>query len=192
MKWLLALATVALTACTTPPPLPDDNFYRLPMAEKLAPRAGFNGSLFLEPPTAAGVRSGRSILYSDDPEGIRINRYHHQFWEAPPAELLRRQLRAYLQQAFPEADIQVVSATGAEYRLRTQLLRYEQLRGEPTRAVVSVHAQLLERSNSEPILDRQYEQEIGAQGSSMDATVQAFSEAIREIVHELTTDIAAL
>lgn len=188
---LVASGVVLLAGCGSKAPLAEDSFYRLaPMTEiERYPVPLLNGNLHVELPRAAGVRRSRALLYSKDPDGLRLHQYHSHHWEEAPAKLLQRRLADTLRTAGIATAVSTDTHKPGDYFLRTELRRFDRLVGpEGTTVAVALDARLGVGRADRWLLDGQYERTIPAASSNMNDTVSAFSRAIDEIVADLIRD----
>ncbi len=187
----------ALTAgcMSAPAPIPQDNFYRL-SAPQLVPRYQspvLDGSLFVELPRAAGLRRSRALLYSDDPDQLRMRQYHYHHWEEPPARLLQRRLADALREAGVAESVSTDRRFGSDYLLRTELRRFDRvMTATGSEAQVELNARLATGRRGEWRFERSYRQSVAADASDMNATITAFSQATDRVIVELLTDLQGI
>jgi len=191
---IVLLSGVALLAgcMSAPAPIPQDNFYRFAPLNALESLSApsLRGSLFVELPRAAGLRRSRALLYSDDPERLRLRQYHYHHWEEPPARLLQRRLVEALGGAGIADSVAIDRRFNSDYLLRTELLRFDRLLApESATALVEIQFRIAAGRRDEWLFERNYSQEVPADSLEMNDTIDAFSEAVDLAVRELVNDL---
>jgi ABC-type uncharacterized transport system auxiliary subunit len=101
VPFVVSLVLLAVSACSTPPPVPDDRYYRLAgsAAGIRLPEPALDGVLLVDTPNAAGVRRSRKMIYSDDEANVRFKQYHYHHWEDSPPLLIQQHLTDFLNQS---------------------------------------------------------------------------------------------
>ncbi len=184
----------ALSGCFgSAPPLPDDVNYRLQVAPATqrfeAPRIA--GLVVVERPTAAAVYSSRDVVYSEDAPHVNLQHYHYHHWADPPPQLLQQGLVDHLRSAnlAPNVALEAGRLLPA-YRVSGVLRRFErQKNGSGWQAAVSLELRADPAGGREPLLLRQYETVIAADGDGMEATVQAFAKATGSLFDKFVADL---
>jgi ABC-type uncharacterized transport system auxiliary subunit len=185
---------VALTGCFgSAPPLPDDINYRLQLAPATqrfeAPRIA--GLVVVERPTAAAVYSSRDVVYSEAAPHVNLQHYHYHHWADPPPQLLQQGLVDHLRSAnlAPNVSLEAGRLLPA-YRVSGVVRRFERQRnGSGWQAAVSLELRADPAGGREPLLLRQYETVIAAEGDGMEATVQAFARATGTLFDKFVADL---
>lgn len=192
---LVVLSVILLAACGTPPPVPDDHYYRLETraAGSRFDQPVFDGVLLVERPAAAGVRRGRKMLYSDDPGHLRFQQYHYHHWEDAVPHLLHRWLDQWLEASGVASEVKDRPHGQADYRLQTRIARFERLiDGGRYAAAVSLEFILLPAGSNAPLLRETLAVVEPADGNSVEATVRAFGRALDQVADQLSDRLAAL
>lgn len=192
----IVMATVLLlAACTTSSPVPEDRFYQI---ESAAPEQVFaspvlKGGLEIDYTGADPLRSGRAVLYSERAQPLQLKRYHYAYWVDQPPRLVHSQLVHYLRANGITDRIDDGGQRGtAAYRLKTQVLKFEQLRGGSAPEVVVELEASLERLPAGPVLwTSVYSQRQISDGDSMHATAESMRTALGQVLHALSRDLAA-
>jgi len=188
-------ATLALAGCFAPPPLPDDVYYRLqlaPAAQRFeAPRVA--GLVVVERPVAPSVYSTRDVVYSEAAPHVHLQAYHYHHWADPPPQLLQQGLVDHLRSAnlAPNVTLEAGRLVPA-YRISGVLRRFErQKNGSGWQAAVSLELRADPVGGNAPLLLRQYETVIAADGDGMEQTVQAFARATGSLFDKFLADFSA-
>ena len=189
------LSAVLLTACFgSSPPLPDDVNYRLQLApakQKFeAPRVA--GLVVVERPTAPAVYSSRDLVYSEGPPHVNLQHYHYHHWADPPPQLLQQGLVDHLRSANLAQNVTIEAGRLLPaYRISGVVRRFErQKNGSGWQAAVSIELRADPAGGREPLLLRQYETVIAAEGEGMEATVEAFAKATGSLFDRFVADFS--
>ncbi len=188
---LIAAALPLLVGCLTPPPIPQDSFYRFvdPAPISAAKAPALQARLFVERPQAIGERRGRALLYAYADEPMRLRKYHVHLWEEAPAKMLQRRLVSALRDSGVAAAVGTDHRRPDDYLLRSELVRFEQVRGDGAPVAVLALDILLRQGLQGELLRRRYEQQVPAQSNEMTATIEAFEHAVDAAIAELIEDL---
>lgn len=185
-----------LAACATGSPVPEDRFYQL---EPTTPEHVFSspvlqGGLEIDDTEADPLRSGRAVLYSEKARPLQLKRYHYAFWVDQPPRLVHGKLVQYLRDsgiADRIKDSTQRDITG--YRLKTQVLKFEQLRGGPApEVIIELEASLEELPAGQVLWTSVYSQRHTSDGGDMHATAEAMQTALDQLLQDLSRDLATL
>jgi len=185
-----------LTACATPEPVPQDQFYRLvgPASPARLATPTIEGTLKVEPIKTFGIYRERAILYSqsDQPESLRQHHYHH--WIDTPTRLIRDQLVDYLRE-YGVAGTVAGSQIGlsGDLRLHLELKNFERVIHPDGGVSVKVRldAVITDKSNR-PLKIASYLSETPAGNNTVAASVAAINQALSEIYRQLADDLTTL
>ncbi len=187
------LAVLLLTACAASPPVPEDQFYQLeavtPEQVRVAPV--LVGGLEIDYTEADPLRSGRAVLYSETAQPLQLQRYHYAYWVDQPPRLVHKQVLRYLRASgIADRVVDPDQRGTAAYRLKTHLLKFEQLRGGAAPEVEVVLEASLERLPAGPLLwTTTYRQRQVSNNGDMHATAAAMHTALAEILRALQQDL---
>lgn len=194
--WRLAapVAALLLSACAQPP-VPKDVFYRL---EVSAPQAGatapvFDGKAEVRPLNTDGVLLQRAIAYV--PDGARaIEQYSYHFWAEPPAQMVQRELAAYLRSAnLFETVVTPELRVRTDYEVQGRLARFEQvLSGPGARFVAEVELAVSQKRGMDLMVMKTYRAEVPAASPSIEDAVVAARRALDRIFADISADLGAL
>jgi len=194
---LIVLAVMAgplFSGCSTPPPIPQDQFYRLSTA---APRTSsailLNGTLAVARFQSDGLHNERALLYARADQPLRLIQYHYHYWTDPPTRLLQDFMTGCVRQGGVATTVaNGESVRNPDYRLSGTINRFESILGEKqTRVIVDVDLALYKSDGDAPLLIKNYRQEIFAGGNSVYATVDGYQKAMNGVCGELVNDIRA-
>ena len=191
-RTLLVCLMLAVGGCAKAPPVPTDNFYRLP-----PPQAGqtlatpwTGGILLVRQLRADGVHSDRALLYSDDPQGLLLKRYAYHLWVDPPPKLIQQQLAAYLRGIGAARMVMTVDDTAPDLIVSGRIIRFER---QEEKAGVATHVGLelrLEDGHGRPLLQKDYHADLPASDAGIMATVNAIDAGLNRIYAEFAGDAA--
>jgi len=192
--WSLAILYSVLTGCAEPGvPVPSDRFHRLtvgaPTTVYETPRLA--GAMEVDRFRATGVLQDRAIVFveSDNPNVLR--QYDYQRWADPPTRMLQTVTVDYLREA-RVAD-QVV-ATGLRvdpaYTLIGDIKKLEHVVGNSSSVVVELEFGLRERRGGGLVWAKSYTTSRKVKDDSVAAATRAISEAVEEILTNLSADLA--
>lgn len=184
-----------LGGCAGGSRIPEDSFYRLEQtapAEALATPV-LDGILMVQGGAAAPIYRDRALLYSESGEPARLQRYHYQSWIDSPPRLLQRSLADYLRAAgVAPAVVTPEDAVDARYRLRVDIDRFEQVRGDNgSRVVVGLSMTLAERASGKLLVQAQLHTDSAVQGDDFPALATAYERALDELYARILSRCAA-
>ena len=189
----IALVAALLAGCFgSSPPIPEDIYYRLQPAAPAqrfdAPRVGL---VVVDRPGGASVYTARDIAYSDAAPHLRLQHYHYHHWVDPPPQLLQQALVDYLRAAnFARTVTSEAGRQAPAWRLSGVVRRFERLNaGSGWQAAVTLELRADSAGGREPLLLRQYETMVAAEGDGMEATVQAFAKATGSLFDQFVADL---
>lgn len=189
------LPAALLAGCFSSPPLPDDVYYRLqlaPAAQRFeAPRVA--GLVVVDRPSAASVYNSRDLAYSDRPPHLQLSFYHYHHWADPPPQLLQQGLVDHLRSAnlAPNVTVEAGRLVPA-YRISGVVRRFERQKSDAGwQAAVSLELRADPAGGAQPLLLRQYDTVVAADGDGMEATAQAFAKATGTLFDKFLVDFSA-
>ena len=193
--WFILLSIGLLMACSAPPPVPEDNYFRLNAAaysSDIETRLRLKGGVFIERPETDGLRRSRHIVYSEDAEHLRLRKYNYQLWEDTPPRLLQRILIDQFKVHSLADQVSGRPSTQNNYKLRSRLTRFDRLlQGDTARVIVTIEFWLETRKSKDNLIfNRSYSENVLASDLSMEQTAVAFSKAIGKINQDLFRDLS--
>ncbi len=195
LRWLLVATVVLAAGCAGPGEVPEDRFYRLnpvapeqPLAEPL-----LRGVLEVERLDAFGVYHDRAILYAPADEPATLLHHHYHFWVAPPTELVRDHLAAYLR----AANLAETVASGqlgqrGDLVLAARLTRFERVLKPDGAVVTRVGLAVVARRDGQLALRREYAADTAAEDASFGASVRAIEQGLASVYAALLGDLQRL
>jgi len=189
MRALIALTLFAtlLVGCSAPAPLPDFRYYRLapPTSVSAMETPALSAPIVVNGVQADGVHGERPILYSTDPDSLRISQYHYQIWnDPPPAMVQRRALHLFDKRAIAPLVTNRLDPRIKAYRVSIRLNRFEIIRvdGSNREVVVGLRIRADYDGIRLPLMEQQYTVRRPAQGTSLVDGTAELSVAVDEIL----------
>lgn len=189
------LLALALAGCFgSSPPVPDDQFYRLPVGVPAQRHdvPALDGVVMVERPRATAVHAVRALAYSEDEQQLRLSHYHYHHWADPPPMLLQQALVDFLR-----ASNLVTTVTAdagrleLDYRISSVLRRFErQKTADGWKAAVTLELRADAARGDRPLLLREYAALAPIRGERMEDTVQAFGAASQDVFTRFVADLS--
>ena len=191
---VLILAAWLLAACAGAPGMPETTYYRLPAptgAVTPLEKPAVALPIVVEVLSADGLYSDQALIYALDAEADQLRAYHYQLWIDPPTRLLQRRLIETLRTTRVSRVVTDRLPTQMEtLRVQGRIARLERV---PTANGWDVVVALVLRAESSnggrPWVIGEYQQRIGAEGTRMVDSVQAFGQALDRIGAEFLADL---
>lgn len=189
---VLLAAGLLLQSCSAPEPIPDFRYYRMapPISVPKLAAPLLDRPLVLQDFRADGVHGERPILYSNDPDSLKISQYHYQLWNDPPPVMVQRRLLDMLADAGVSAHVTDRLATRIPiYRLQGTIYRFERVLvdGQATEAVVAMRLRIDADGMDLPLLERDELVRVPVKGNSVEEAAIALSAGIDQIGQRLIT-----
>ncbi len=188
------LLSLALVACGSVDPAPEDQYYRLPAAAVTEQASSaLDGTLVVGSIEHGGIYGERAILYSNASQPAKLQRYHYHTWADSPPRLIQDHLAVYLRNAGVASNALIdKGVVDWNYMLYGKLRRFERVMGGfGSKAVVELEFRLQKRGGDSYLLTKDYSAEVTVEDDSVNDTVEAFGAALAEIYRQLATDVAA-
>lgn len=191
----LVVVAIGLSACSQPP-VPRDQFYRLgaTVPSRALDPSPLNGTLTVERLRGEGLISQRPILFATRAQPNRIEQHNYQYWFESPPLMLRDALIDYLRAANLASVVvsdQDRREGGCELTGALRRLEHVTTGGEPSVAVVEMELMLRRVADNTTLLHRTYKAEQTAADLTMDATVNAFDQALGALYARLVEELSA-
>ncbi len=190
------LLSLALVACGSVDPAPEDQYYRLPavaVSEKAA-TSSLEGTLAIGSIEHGGVYGERAILYSNASQPAKLQRYHYHTWADSPPRLIQDHLAVYMRNASVASNTLIdKGVVDWNYMLYGKLRRFERVMGGlGSKAVVELEFRLQKRGDDRYLLTKDYSAEVAVDDDSVNDAVEAFGAALGEIYQQLAADMASI
>ncbi len=189
---LVLLAPLFVVAGCAQPKLPQENYYRLAVADPAGGEKVLNGSLVVEPFIGNGLTSERSLLYSTSNAPLKVQQYHYHYWIDPPPRMIQDQVVSYLRSGGTAAKVVTPEMRLLpDYALTGRIKRLERIvNGAQFKAVVELEIGLSDTRDSSLVLLETYVAEEPA-GKDMASTVEAFNRGVAKILERFVADLRA-
>ncbi len=188
---LAVLSVLALSACASAPPAPEDHYYRLQatfagngMANPLP------GTIEIDRFVADGLTSERGLVYSDARAPNQVKAYHFHFWTKPPTVMLRDELVTFLREArVAKAVVTPELRVDADYVLTGKIEHLEQIVGKGERTVMEVELGLRSARDGKLMFLKTYRQENAA-AKGVAAAVESLNTALSIVFADFVADLS--
>jgi len=192
--WTGAILCGVLTGCGQQGvPVPTDRFHRLIVdaPATVYPSPKLSGVLEVERFSAAGVLQGRSIVFVEHDSPNVLHQYQYQLWSDPPTRLLQDATVNYLRDA---QLVDQVVPTGLRitptYTLVGDIRQLEHIIGNSASVVVELEFGLRQNRDDSLMWVKTYTATRAVKDDTVGAATRAMSEAVEEILTELSADLA--
>ncbi len=187
---LILLAPLLVMAGCAQPKLPQENYYRLVVADPADSEKVLDGSLVVEPFIGNGLTSERSLLYSTTDAPLKVQQYHYHYWIDPPPQMIQDQMVAYLRSGGTAANVVTPEMRLLpDYALTGRIKRLERIvDGSRFSAVVELEIGLSDARDNSLVLLETYVAEEPA-GRDIASTVEAFNRGIAKILEKFIADL---
>lgn len=173
--------------------LPQDHFYHLAdiHGDVVQVSKPFNVIAVL-PLQSDALHHERTILYSLQSAPLMLNTYYYHHWSNVPGQMIQEHLIAYLRKAgFARTVIRYGEREHIDGQIGGYIQRFERIVGDG-QSKVAVRLELTFRTrglSAQHNLTKVYDVEQATSDNSIEASVEAFSQALQTIYAHFVTDI---
>ena len=190
--FIAAAATLLLTACGPPAPVPQDNYYRIneiaPADTLASPK--FDGVLMVERFIGDGLLGGRPIVYADEKQSHVLNEYPYHFWIDSPPALLSDEMISFLRKAkVAKAVVTPEMRVKTDFILTGRVRHMERITGDPGKAVVEIELALKRTDGDALMMVKTYKAEPVNEDGGVAGAVKAISGAMDDIFNRFLKDL---
>ena len=181
-------------ACGSPPPVPEDHYYRLQAVYAAEPssRKIFPGTMEIDRFVADGLTSERSIVFSESGKPNQVNAYHYHFWIKPPTVMLRDEMVSFLRNAaIADAVVTPEVRVQAQHVLTGKIKHLEQITGEPSRTLLEVELSVRKPTDGKLLFLKTYRIENESSGG-VAAAVESLNTALSILYSDFVVDLMKL
>lgn len=194
-RFLVLLLTLAVAACGTAEPVPEDKFYRLLVAAPATTLDApvLDGLVEVERFVADGLVDKAQIVYSDKNVTHEVKAYHYHSWTEAPVVMVRDQLVGYLRAA--KAADKVLTPemrVTPDFVIVGRIGRLERVVGQTSEAVVELELGLREERSGKLLLLETYKANVTAEGRTVSDTVRAVTRALDTVFAAFITDLSKI
>lgn len=192
--WLALVLSGMLAGCgESGVPVPSDQFHRLTVG---APAVVYEkpripGVLEVDRFRASEVLQDRAIVFVEHDSPNVLHQYYYQLWVDEPTRMLQTATIDYLREAHLADQIvgtglRIVPA----YTLSGEIKKLEHDVGNPSGVAVALEFSLREHKSGNMVWMKSYNADRTVSDSSVAAATRAISEAVQEILGNLSMDLA--
>ena len=184
----------SLSACSTAPTVPQDNFYRLspkPISTQQSTMLK-DATVEIARFVADGSVSNRPILYSSDANPNSVSEYNYHFWIESPPTLIKDALVSYIRAAGVASRVVTPEMrVSSDYSVLGRIKRLEIYTGRKYMGVASFEIGLRRNSDGELIVLNEYDSMVEAKNNSVGSVITAVEKATEEVFSRFVADISA-
>ena len=173
--------------------VPQDRFYQLADIGGDIPQVKKPFDVIaVSPLQSDALHRERTILYSLKSAPLMLNTYYYHQWSNVPGKMIQETLIAYLRKAgFAKQVIRYGERTQIDGQINGYLQRFERIVGDGgSQVAVRLELSFIPHAQNAPhSITKVYELEREASDNSMEATVEAFSQALQTIYGRFVTDV---
>lgn len=188
LTWLPAV--LLLAACAKVPPVPTDRYYRLnePTTDR-AEGLWTDRIIAIAPFTGDGLQRDRAIAYSRSEDGA-LQQYRYHFWLDSPTKLMQQHLADYLRACGIGQLVVTDTNVSSDVVIYGRVKRFERfIDGDDYRSRVAVQLRVDNSTAHHPLMVKDYNAEVGNAGPGMEYAIQAFDEAVANVLAKFTADL---
>lgn len=190
---LLGMAYASLPACIGQSTVPQDHYYRLPdivvAPDELAGIVAH--TLSVAKPRSEGVYQERAILFSEADNLVELHPYHYQHWIKAPAVIIQDSLIEYLRQLGVAPQVQrFVPGKPTDVVINGTILKFERIiKTDGGSVIVALEFEVDLPNSRNRVLSKVFKSEVQFGNASMQASINAFAEALQTIYKVLSQDL---
>ena len=192
----LLVALVVISACASPPPVPEDQFYRLQAvyADDPLPAPLFKGSIEVDRFVADGLTANRAIVFSKQEDSNLVRAYHYQFWIKPPTVMLRDELIGFLRKSkIADAVVTPEMRVNARYVLAGKINHLERVISKKADlALIDIELSLRDSKNGKLLALKTYRIEEPAENETVSGIVNALNVSLSVIYADFLSALRSL
>lgn len=175
--------------------VPQDRYYHLAdISGDVAKVSKPFGVIAVSPLQSDALHHERTILYSLQSAPLMLNTYYYHHWSNTPGQMIQEQLIAYLRAAgFAKNVIRYGERAHIDGQIGGYIKKFERIVGTGNPKVeVQVELRFIPRASSVSAahaLTKVYSLEKTSMDNSMEATAEAFSQALQTIYARFVADV---
>ncbi len=192
-SFAIGLTLAALAGCAQPK-LPQESFYRLSDSASVPPAgAPLDGTLVVPRLLTDGLLSERPVVYTLTNSPQTLQQYNYHFWIESPSRMIQELTVDYLRKAHLAPRVVTPEfRTRGDYELTGKIKRFEQVRGLPARAVVTLEFGLYRARDGRLLYLETHEKSIPLDDENVGRATAAMGLAVQQILAGLVKDVSAL
>lgn len=191
-NYLAALVLLfILAACAPQPPVPEDNFYRLPGAKLTTGHKQLFDEIAVKRFDTDGLHSERALLYSDAEQPLQLHQYHYHHWVDSPPRLLQEHIISALRSAGIAAAVTNYDpANRRSVRLGGKIRSFEHIKSGNSATVVIDLELRMDDTKGMPLVLKDYHIKLAAKSAQPHDLVTAYGQALTTIYEQFVTELA--
>lgn len=186
MRYLIIVLVLLLPTCSSPVPVPEDHFYRLPATTAVSQASFRVDVLQVEPFQVSGLLRERPVVFMQREDSVELRRYNYHLWYESLDYMLQQHLADYLRQANAATNVTTSSSALPDIIIRGELFEFMHIRDTSAGGSVVVEIELMLRSRRDRDVYWQglYQEQEAVVGVGMDEVVAAFGRALNRIYNK--------
>ena len=190
--FIAATATLLLSACGSPGPVPKDHYYQIsdiaPAASLESPK--LDGVLMVERFVGDGLLGGRPIVYVEDEKSPVLKDYSYHFWKDSPPAMLSDQMISFLRKAkAAKAVVTPEMRVKTDFVLTGRIRHMERILGNPGAAAIEVEIGLKRSDGDSLMMVKTYRATPVNDRGGVEGSVIAMNEALDDIFNRFLKDL---
>jgi len=181
-----------MIGCSATPP-PQDQFYRLEPEPVTVPAKQIStGTILVTQLNARGFSGGARIVFRDNVDRLRVQRYRNRLWSDPPAAMIQDAIvQALRAEHIAEYVITPAERANANWIVSGTLFRIEHLR-DVNQVNIEFELGLINAQNRKTVFQHGYSQAESAEDTSMASVVAAFNLVLAQLIATAVKDIGVV
>ena len=186
----LLIILLALTSCSSAPPVPTDRFYKLSTPQIVNQDQVTDDIIYVGPFIAEGLYNERALLFTGDSGDTELQQHHYHFWVTSPPRLLQSQLVSYLRAINASSMITTELGTGEKISIFGRVKAFEKVKfDDQTSANVVLEVRVQVKDKATPVLLKEYSVLEKINGDTVPDAVAAFDRAVMKIYSDFLDEL---
>ena len=187
---VILIILIALTSCSSAPPVPTDRFYKLSTPQIVNQSPVTEDIIYVGPFLAEGLYNERALLYTGDSGDTELQQHHYHFWVTSPPRLLQSQLVSYLRSVNSSSMITTEPGSGEKVSIFGRVKAFEKISsGEQARANVVLELRVQLQDKATPVLLKEYSILEDIKGNTVPDVVAAFDRAVMKVYSDFLGEL---
>jgi len=190
--FIAAAATLLLSACGSPGPVPKDHYYQIsdiaPADTLATPK--LDGVLMVERFMGDGLLGGRPIVYAESENSHVLKDYSYHFWTDNPPSMLSDKMISFLREAkAAKAVVTPEMRVKTDFVVTGRIRHMERILGNPGKAIIEVEIGLKRMEGDHLMMVKTYKAQPVNEKGGVEGAVDAMNEALDDIFNRFLKDL---
>lgn len=186
----ILIILLALTSCSSAPPVPIDRFYKLSTPQIVNQTQVTGDIIYVGPFIAEGLYNERALLFTGDSGDTELHQHHYHFWVTSPPRLLQSQLVSYLRAINASSMVTTEPGAGEKISIFGRVKAFEKVKFDDqtsANVVLEIRVQVLDKPA--PVLLKEYSILEKINGDTVPDAVAAFDRAVMKIYSDFLNEL---